>query len=490
MGRPQRAHAGRSPGSEASSYGLTVRKDSLAGPELNAGGPGAARPDGLPGRVTDANLWAMTQAARIRSALAIAFALTGMIALPVRSAPGDLDPSFSGNGIHKVPAGDFASFDAVARQGSKLIAAGGARVGGTFDAFVVRFTSGGDLDPTFGGGDGMVRVGVGPHARLFDVAVLPSGKILGAGVNQGPSGLYRFLVMRFKPDGGLDTNFGGGDGIVFTTFNGESSLGEALVVLPDGRFAVCGQRYTSFDETAIAIARYMPSGALDSSFGGDGKVVTILPGYQEHSCMGIGVDDDGYLVAGGDVAPPGPGSPTAAGLARYRPNGKLDDSFNAGGSMVIQAGLDTFLDDVLVLPSGSVLFSGQYRTLGGKYRAYVSKVNSEGDWVTSFANGGWRDVAVPGGDPVLKGLALDPDGKVVAAGEWSDNDSPYFEHVLVVRLKPGGSFDTAFGGDGIVRFRMTMTDDSNAQDVLVQNDGRIVIVGEADPDAGIARLLA
>lgn len=416
-------------------------------------------------------------------------ALTVLVigATPVSAASGDLDPSFSGNGIARVSPGDLAWFTGVDTQGSKLIAAGGARVGGDFDVMVVRYTAQGTLDPTFGGGDGMVRIDLGGYDAFFDVAVLDGGKILAAGVSM--SSLQRFLVMRFKPDGAVDHRFGGGDGIVLTKFNGMDSSADSLLPLPDGRFVVCGQRNPGGDPSAFALARYTRRGSLDTSFGGDGKVTTQFPGYSVNGCSGIGMGSDGRLVAGGTIQFNG-SAPYSIGLAKYKPNGNLDTSFSGNGMIDMQAGLYTDMDDVLVLENGAILFSGQYQKLSGKYLGYVGKLDASGDWVASFANGGWRDVLVPGGDALLESLALDPDGMIVATGEWSDNDSPYDQHVVVTRLKGGGAFDSSFSGDGIKRFRFDPTGDSNGHAVVVRPDGRIVVAGESDPEAAIARLIA
>jgi uncharacterized delta-60 repeat protein len=411
-------------------------------------------------------------------------------AVPVSAASGDLDPSFSGNGIARVSPGDLAWFAGVDMQGTKPVAAGAARVGGDFNVMLVRFTAQGAPDPTFGGGDGMVRLDVGGYDAFFDVAVLEGGKILAAGVSMSSAPLRRFLVMRFKPDGAVDHRFGGGDGMVFTTFNGMDSSADSLLPLPDGRFVVCGERNPGGDPSAFAIARYTRRGSLDTSFGGDGKVTTQLPGYSVNGCSGIGMGSDGGLVAGGAIRFNG-SAPRSVGLAKYKPNGNLDTSFAGDGTFDLQAGQYTDLDDVLVLDGGAILFSGQYQGPGGgKYLGYISKLDASGSFVASFANGGWRDILVPGGDSLLASLALDPSGMIVATGEWSDNDSPYDEHVIVTRLKGGGAFDSSFSGDGIERFRLDPTGDSSGNAVVVQNDGRIIVAGETYDEAAIARLLA
>ncbi len=432
----------------------------------------------------------MKRHSRKITVLAAAAALLSLPAAPATAGSGGLDPTFSGNGIARLGVGDLTWYTAVDLQGPKPVAVGAARVGGDFDALLTRYTRRGKLDPTFGGGDGKVRIDVAGYDAFFDMVVLGSGKILAAGVSTSNSGLDRFLVMRFNENGGVDGTFGGGDGKVFTDFNGIDSTAAALLPLPDGRFMVCGQKRISSDQSAFALARYMPKGSLDTSFGGDGMVATVFPGYASNSCHGLGLSSDGHVIAGGDIQITG--APIAAGLARYKPNGNLAGSFDGDGRAEIQLGTYTDLDDVLVLANDEILFSGQHRPLAksGGYHGYVGKLKPDGTFVSKFAQSGVRRVALSGGDTTLASLALDPSGRIVATGEWSDNSSPYALHVVVARLIPGGGLDTSFSGDGKRRFRMTNTDDSVGAGVVVQADGRIVVAGEADPQAAIARLLA
>ena len=68
-----------------------------------------------------------------------------------------------------------------------------------------------------------------------------------------------------------------------------------------------------------------------------------------------------------------------------------------------------------------------------------------------------------------KALALQSDGKIIAAGDMNHNT------FVLARYNPDGSLDTAFDGDGKVLTDLAGQDEINA--VVVQNDGKIVVAG-------------
>ena len=126
-----------------------------------------------------------------------------------------LDPSFGGDGKVSTPSG---SAEAVAVQpDGAIVTAGNDSLG--LDFQLMRHQPDGDLDPSFGGGDGIVTTSFGgplgaPLSRdeAFDVALQPDGKILVAGSAQLTGTSLDFVVARYNPDGSPDTGFGGGDG--------------------------------------------------------------------------------------------------------------------------------------------------------------------------------------------------------------------------------------------------------------------------------------
>ena len=132
----------------------------------------------------------------------------------------------------------------------------------------VALAAAGDFDPTFSN-NGQVITNLTPHDdRIEDLAVLPSGKIVGV----GRSGMGPVLV-RYLENGSLDETFGGGDGVA----TDDRLPANALLVQADGKLVVAGGEGGEDRRADVALARFLPNGTLDESFGGgDGKVTTNL----------------------------------------------------------------------------------------------------------------------------------------------------------------------------------------------------------------------
>jgi uncharacterized delta-60 repeat protein len=401
-------------------------------------------------------------AAMLVAALGIAPARADLV------GPGAPDPSFSGDGVVRTKLGDLTYLSGVVMQGNRPVVVGAARIGGEFDAVVFRYTRRGALDRTFSG-DGKVRIDAGGYDLFFDVTVMPDGKLLAVGTTGGAT-RSRFLVVRFLPDGRVDRSFGN-RGIVRTGFPDPDTEAAAALALPSGKAVVCGQTR---------------DGA--ATFGGDGKVVTRFPVRSENACTGLGLATDGQVVASGTLRSAGPGS-IVAGLARYRPNGRLEKTFDGDGRAEIALGGYTTGEDVLVLKNNFFLISGQWQRPTGGYGGYIAKLNTSGHLDPAFGKAGVRSVTVPGGDAKILALSLAPGGKPVGVGEWSSNVSPYTQFALITRLTPGGGFDGGFGTKGVVTMPLAASGDSHAADVKVLADGRIVLTGETYLGGATARLL-
>jgi uncharacterized delta-60 repeat protein len=129
------------------------------------------------------------------------------------------------------------------------------------------------------------------------VIVQHDQRIIVAGASDAIQGRIEFAVMRFLPDGSPDTGFGI-NGAATTDF-GDDSPAYALVLQPDGRIIVAGAAGTGeFPQGRFALARYLPDGKLDSSFGIGGRVVSD---FGQRGVQALGLLADGKLVARFDV---------------------------------------------------------------------------------------------------------------------------------------------------------------------------------------------
>ena len=149
----------------------------------------------------------------------------------------------------------------------------------------------GDLDPTFGVG-GKVTTDFGGYDSANALVLQPDGKLVAAGVRSTSD--LDFALARYLPDGSLDPTFGVG-GKVTTDF-GSSDVASALVLQPDGKLVAAGG--VQFDGPGdFALARYLPDGSLDPTFGVGGKVTTDFGGIDGASALVL--QPDGKLVAAG-----------------------------------------------------------------------------------------------------------------------------------------------------------------------------------------------
>ena len=254
--------------------------------------------------------------------------------VPALAAPGDLDPSFDGDGrvLTDFRSGRFSGFDSVnalvVHPNGKLVVAGSRTVLVPFGLVrlavprfaLARYNPDGSLDRSFGG-DGRVSTRFGFSSGARALVLQPDGKPVAAGVSGLGTAPEDFALARYNPDGNLDTSFGTG-GLVRTDFGG-GELAAALVLQPDGKLVAAGVNF--FDED-IALARYNPDGNLDTSFGSGGLVRTDFGGSESVSALVL--QPDGKLVAAGFGRVGRVGSFV---LARYSPNGSIDTSFGAGG---------------------------------------------------------------------------------------------------------------------------------------------------------------
>jgi uncharacterized delta-60 repeat protein len=168
-------------------------------------------------------------------------------------------------------------------------------------------TAPGDLDPTFGG-DGIVRTDLSPtEDHGFAVTIQPDGKIVVAGAKGigGPN--PRFAIVRYETDGSLDTAFGGGDGKVSIDFTPNGDFPYAVRVQADGKIVVAGAAGYDGRDSRFALARLTSDGSLDPTFGGDGTVMTdvtdVAPAYDWAN--GMALQPDGKIVLVGETGPPG-----------------------------------------------------------------------------------------------------------------------------------------------------------------------------------------
>jgi uncharacterized delta-60 repeat protein len=149
------------------------------------------------------------------------------------------------------------------------------------------------------------------------VALQADGRIVVAGSLYQFAGSEDFALSRFNADGTTDPTFAG-NGMAVTDFGGTSDIGHCVAVQSDGRIIVGGVSGGRF-----AIVRFNPNGTLDTSFNSSGKVTTSF-GSNPAVGSSMALQTDGKIVVAGSTHN---GSDYDFAVARYHANGSQDTSF-------------------------------------------------------------------------------------------------------------------------------------------------------------------
>jgi len=339
----------------------------------------------------------------------------------------------------------------------------------------------GDLDPSFGTG-GIVLTDFNNSTDLASaVALQPDGKMVVVGstyTNNNSSG-KDFALARYNPDGALDTSFGN-NGKVTTDFPNRAAAISAVVVQPDGKIVVAGGVYPLFVFAGdFTIARYNPDGSLDTSFGAGGIVTTIFPGDGSFA-FALALQPDGRIIAAGTDFfdfNPGDMSDTDFALARYNPDGSLDTTFGNGGTVTTDfLGHEDDVFSVLIQPDGKIVAVGSANSPVDYYDFAIARYLANGTLDTTFGTGGKVSTDFGNNDlDIAYAAALQPDGKIVAAGT-TVFDFGVQQQFALTRSNFDGTLDTTFGTGGLVLIDFgSFAQSANA--VLIQPDGKIITVG-------------
>lgn len=398
-----------------------------------------------------------------------------------RPPTGPLNTSFNGTGkvTTAVGPGDDDGMAAVRQPDGKLVVAGQFYNGSNFDFGAVRYNVDGTLDLTFNG-TGSVMTPIATQDYAFAVALQPDGKIVIGGCSV--TGSYLFALVRYNPNGSLDTSFNG-TGKVTTAFGVDAVGGAGIAVQGDGKIVMGG--YTGGAGIGdFALARYNADGSLDTSFNGTGKVTTNFGGNDDVG-RDMVLQPDGKIV---QVGYSGPGAAWDVGVARFNIDGTLDTSFNGTGRVTTPVGgAKDEADAVVVQPDGKVVVAG-YSGNGVNDDALVVRYTSAGALDTTFNGTGKLSLPLGPGNDTLRSLALEADGRIVASGYASNGAN---NDMATIRLNADGTLDTSFNGTGTLLTTFGASEDY-AMDTLVGPDGSIDLVGYTGPagsvDVAVARL--
>jgi uncharacterized delta-60 repeat protein len=321
---------------------------------------------------------------------------------------GSLDSSFGNGGKVTTPLitgkANFANAVRIQPDG-KIVVVGTSTENSPYspnrNIAVLRYNANGSPDTSFGAA-GRIDTFIGYASVARGLVIQPDGKLVvaGSGLASG-SNSSLFTVLRYNSNGNLDTSFGVG-GIVQTIFIPlpYSSRARSVILQPDGKIVAAGWANTPNNNFSdIAVARYNSDGSLDTSFDGDGKVLTFNQSGDDIA-YSIVRQTNGKLIVTGYTAPTSFADRHSL-IIRYNADGSLDSSFDGDGKLVypFSDSSDVTFDSA-VLPDGKLLLGGHLRGIGGFSEDRIFLARLEGDSATprktafDFDGDGKTDISV------------------------------------------------------------------------------------------------
>ena len=341
------------------------------------------------------------------------------------NADGSLDTSFNSTGFNIVDmAGpQDAGFRVVMQSDGKYIVAGQADTTSTDDFALVRFNSNGTLDTTFGTNGKVVTTSAGNTDQAREAVVQPDGKIIVVGyysmnnLNEGQD----VSLVRYTSNGTLDTTFGNNGRVVTGVGPGTANdQGRAIHLLADGKILVGGftDNGTDFD---FVMLRYNANGTLDSTFG-TGGISKIAVGTGSDVSYDFAVQPDGKIVMSGFGSN---GTNNDFEVVRLNADGSLDTGFGTGGKVMVPMGTNDSSYAIALQSDGKIIVFGHTNS-GGQNDIAVMRLTTSGALDSTFGTGGKVVFSTPSLDEYNFAATVQLDGKILLAGSVINGGSEDF----------------------------------------------------------------
>jgi uncharacterized delta-60 repeat protein len=219
-------------------------------------------------------------------------------------------------------------------------------------------------------------------------------------------------LARYASTGALDTTFGN-QGKVITTFSDHGDAGQAVIVDGSGNILVgANAGVDQFQSRDFEVVRFTGSGAVDMSFGTQGHVITDLGG--DDTVTSMVLDGSGRIVVAGTTAT---GTTSALGLVRYSSGGVLDTTFGTAGKVITSfTGLTASAAGLAQDQNGHLLVAAS--VVGGAAGdvALARYSATDGSADATFGNGGKVVTDLGSANDSAAGLAVQANGRIVVTG--------------------------------------------------------------------------
>ena len=260
-----------------------------------------------------------------------------------------------------------------------------------------------------------------------------------------------------------------------TTDFGSTDQAFAVALQADGKIVTAGRRGSD-----VIVARHNADGTQDTRFGATntpGRVITNFGATEQ--ALALVLQPDGKIVVAGRTNKPAPNGNFDFALARYEAAGTLDLTFGTLGLVTTDFGGSVDRAFAMALqPDGKLVVVGD-----SDANFALARYNADGSLDAGFGAGG-KAITSFGGIDQASAVILQPDGKIVVAGQTDTGISIDF---ALARYNSDGSLDGAFGSGGRITTNFTGTSDDLGAAVALQSDGKIVVGGTSNDNFALAR---
>jgi len=391
---------------------------------------------------------------------------------------GTLDTTFNNTGTvvtDFVSNGESKAYSVTIDQNNNIIVAGYVYINGSVDYALARYLPNGTLDTTFNTTGIVVTDFVSNgdwHSIANSVTIDQNNNIIVAGYVE-INGSVDYALARYLPTGVLDTTFNN-TGTVVTDFvsNGESQA-NSVTIDQNNNIIVAGYVYNINGED-YALARYLPTGVLDTTFNNTGTVVTDFVSNGESQANSVTIDQNNNIIVAGYVEINGSAD---YALARYLPTGVLDTTFNNTGTVVTDfvSNGESQANSVTIDQNNNIIVAGingsMYISVDYALARYLptgvldTTFNNTGTVVTDF---------VSNGDSKAYSVTIDQNNNIIVAGYVYINGSVDY---ALARYLPTGVLDTTFNNTGTVVTDFVSNGDSRAYSVTIDQNNNIIVAG-------------
>jgi uncharacterized delta-60 repeat protein len=341
--------------------------------------------------------------------------------------------------------------------------------------FIIGYTQDGVIDLSLGTG-GKAFYPISDTLSFFpaSTAIQQDGKIICVGSIGTAFTGSDFITIRLNQNGTVDPSFGNG-GYVITAF-GEADRATCIAIQKDGKILIAGYSGpASRKENDFVIARLNQDGTPDLGFDTDGKLITSFSTYDSY-LWSIVLQPDGKILVGGDFDKTSTNDNYDFVVARYNTDGSPDNSFGINGWVNTDLGRNERIFALALYPDGRIAGAGLASNL--VYARFgVVRYKPDGRLDSSFNGTGTIVLSTRPGFEAARSVVIQDDGRIIIGGYSARGDALSFDKTLI-RFNENGLLDNSFGVNGIV-LSTTGVSNNNIGNILLQQDNKIVLTGTA-----------